>query len=48
VATLKARLTQLQGSAPKLENRTSTNQQQGVPDPMKSNFVAKFEELMRK
>jgi len=48
VATLKARLNQLQGAAPKLENRTSTNQQQGVPDPMKSAFVQKFEELMRK
>jgi hypothetical protein len=48
VETLRARLNQLQGASPKLENRTSGATQQGVPDPMKSSFVAKFEELMRK
>jgi len=48
VEMLRARLNQLQGASPKLENRTSGATQQGVPDPMKSSFVAKFEELMRK
>lgn len=48
IETLKARLNQLQGASPKLGNRTSGATQQGVPDPMKSSFVAKFEELMRK